>query len=167
MDPKGKGMVVNNEKESIFNESKDDKPTDSGSSHKRRDGKKKKTRRIKEIIYYDDIDESTSSQKDDDDYEKKKMVNSNFSFDYSRIPQSTNAHLLSIPLGKHPHFDGEDYGFWSHKMRSHLFSLHPSIWEIVETGMHFDSSDSPMFINEQIHKKCTSYYCSSSIIVQG
>ena len=37
-------------------------------------------------------------------------------------------------------------------MRSHLFSLHPSIWEIVESGMHFDSTDSPMFINEQIHK---------------
>jgi hypothetical protein len=37
-------------------------------------------------------------------------------------------------------------------MHSHLFSLHPSIWEIVESGMHFDSTDSPMFINEQIHK---------------
>jgi hypothetical protein len=152
MDPKGKGMVVNNnEKESIFNEPKDDKPTDSGSGHKRKDGKKKKTMRIKEIVYYDS-DESSSSQKDDDDYEKKKTVNSNFSFDYSRIPQSTNAHLLSIPLGKPPHFDGEDYGFWSHKMRSHLFSLHPSIWEIIESGMHFDSTDSTMFINEQIHK---------------
>jgi hypothetical protein len=103
--------------------------TDSGSGHKRKDGKKKKTRRIKEIVYYDDSDESTSSQKDNDDndYERRKPVNSNFSFDYSRIPQSTNAHLLSIPLGKPPHFDGEDYGFWSHKMRSHLFSLHPSI----------------------------------------
>jgi hypothetical protein len=92
MDPKRKGMVVNsNEKESIFNESKDDKPTNSGSSHKRRDEKKKKTRCIKEIVYYDS-DESSSSQKDDDDYEKNKTVNSNFSFDYSRIPQSTNAH---------------------------------------------------------------------------
>jgi hypothetical protein len=60
--------------------------------------------------------------------------------------------LLSIPLGKPPHIDGEDYRFWSHKMCSHLFSLHPSIWEIVENGMHFDSTDSPMFINEQIHK---------------
>ena len=69
-------------------------------------------RRIKEIVYYDDSDESSSSQKDDDnDYEKKKTVNSNFSFDYSRILQSSNAHLLSIPLGKPPHFDGEDYGF--------------------------------------------------------
>ena len=150
MDPKGKGMVVNdNEKEYIFNEPRDDIVNDSGSSQKRKDGKKK--RRIKMIVYYDN-DESSSSQKDDEYEEKKKTVNSNFSFDYSRIPQSSNAHLLSIPLGKPPHFDGEDYGFWSHKMRSHLFSLHPSIWEIVENGMQFDSSDNSMFINEQIHK---------------
>src|SRR6187455_449059 len=151
MDPKGKGIVINDkEKESFVNEPRDDKSNDSGSGHRRKYRKKKKTRRIKEIVYYDS-DESSSSQKDDD-YGKKKTVNSNFSFDYSRIPQSTNAHLLSIPLGKPPHFDGEDYGFWSHKMRSHLFSLHPSIWEIVESGMKFDSSDSPLFINEQIHK---------------
>ena len=129
MDPKGKGMVVNDkEKESIFNEPRDDKPTDSGSSHKKKDGKKK--RRIKKIIYYDS-DESSSSQKDDEYEEKKKTVNSNFSFDYSRIPHNFIAHLLSIPLGKPPHFGGEDYRFWSLKMRSHLFSLHPSIWEIV------------------------------------
>jgi len=103
MDPKGKGMVVNDkEKESFVNDPKDDKPADSGSGYKRKDGRKKKTRRIKEIVYYDS-DESSSSQKDDDnDYEKKKTVNSNFSFDYSRIPQSSNAHLLSIPLGKPP-----------------------------------------------------------------
>ena len=103
MDPKGKGIVINDkEKESFINEPKDDKPTDSGSSHKKKEGKKK--RRIKKIVYYDDSDESSSSQKDNDDndYEKKKTVNSNFSFDYSRIPQSSNAHLLSIPLGKPP-----------------------------------------------------------------
>jgi hypothetical protein len=68
-------MVVNDkEKESIFNEPRDDKPTDSGSSHKKKDGKKK--RRIKKIVYYDS-DESSSSPRDDDD-EKKKPVNSNF-----------------------------------------------------------------------------------------
>jgi hypothetical protein len=100
MDPKGKGMVVNDkEKESFVNGPKDDKPTDSGSGHKRKDGRKKKTRRIKEIIYYDDSDESSSSQKDDDnDYEKKKTVNSNFSFDYSRIPHSSNAHFFPFLL---------------------------------------------------------------------
>jgi hypothetical protein len=79
MDPKGKGIVINDkEKESFVNEPKDDKPTDSGSGHRRKEGKKKKTRRIKEIVYYDDSDESTSSQKDDDhnDYDRRKTVNS-------------------------------------------------------------------------------------------
>jgi hypothetical protein len=139
MDAEGTGMVVNNkEKESLFNEPRDDKPTDSGSSHKKRDGKKK--RRIKKIIYYDSDASSSSPRGDDDDsLSKQKTVNQNYSFDYSRMPYNSNAHLLPIPLGKPPHFDGEDYSFWSHKMRSHLFSLHPSIWEIVENGMHFDS----------------------------
>jgi hypothetical protein len=99
MDPKGKRMVVNDkEKESVFNEPKDDKPTDSGSSQKKRDGKKK--RRIKKIIYYDSDASSSSPHDDDDDSSKKKTVNQNYSFDYSRIPFNSNAHLLSIPLGK-------------------------------------------------------------------
>jgi hypothetical protein len=52
MDPKEKRMVVNDkEKEFVLNESRDDKPTDLGSSQKKREGKKK--RRIKKIIYYD------------------------------------------------------------------------------------------------------------------
>jgi hypothetical protein len=75
MDPKGKGMVINDkEKESFINEPKDDKPTDSGSSHKKKDEKKK--RRIKKIVYYDDSDKSSSSQKDDDDndYEKRRRL---------------------------------------------------------------------------------------------
>jgi hypothetical protein len=153
MDPKGKGMVINDkEKETLYvDEPKGDKPTDSGSSHKKRDGKK---RHIKNIIYYDS-DASSSSLRDDDDKDsssKNKTVNQNYSFDYSRVPYNSNAHLLSIPLENPPHFDGEDYSFWSHKMHSHLFSLHPSIWEIVENVMHFDSTDNPLFINEQIHK---------------
>jgi hypothetical protein len=137
MDPKEKGMVVNDkEKESLFNEPKDDNPTNSGSSHKKRDEKKKS--RIKKIIYYDsDASSSSPRDNDDDDSSKKKLVNQNYSFDYSRILFNSHAHLLSIPLSKPPHFDGEDYSFWSHKLRSHLFSLHPSIWEIVENGMHF------------------------------
>jgi hypothetical protein len=62
MDPKGKGMVVNDkEKEPFLNEPRYDKPIDSGSSHKKRDGKKK--RRIKKIIYYNS-DASSSSPQD-------------------------------------------------------------------------------------------------------
>jgi hypothetical protein len=128
MDPKGKGMVVNDkEKESFFNEPRDDKPTDWLES-KKKDRKKK--RRIKKFIYYDsDASSSPRDDDDDDSSSKKKTVNQNYSFDYSCMPYNSNAHLLSIPLGKPPHFDGEDYSFWSHKMCSHLFSLHPSIWE--------------------------------------
>jgi hypothetical protein len=143
-------VVNDKEKESIFNKLRDYKPTDSGSSHKKKDEKKK--RRIKKIIYYDSDASSSSPRDDDDSLSKKRTVNQNYSFDYSRLPYNSNVHLLSIPLGKPPHFDGEDYSFWSHKMRSHLFSLHPSIWEIVENGMHFDSTDNPVIINEQIHK---------------
>jgi hypothetical protein len=36
------------------------------------------------------------------------MINQNYSFDYSHIPFNFNAHLLSIPLGKPPHFDEHD-----------------------------------------------------------
>jgi hypothetical protein len=94
MDPKGKGIVVNDKEKETLNidEPKGDKPTDSGSNNKRKDGKKK--RRIKKIIYYDS-DTSSSSPRDDDDEDsstKKKMVNQNYS----------NAYLLSIPLGKPP-----------------------------------------------------------------
>jgi hypothetical protein len=65
-------MVVNNkEKESVFNEPRDDKPTDSGSSHKKKDGKKK--RHIKKIVYYDN-EESSSSQRYDDNGKKKQLT---------------------------------------------------------------------------------------------
>jgi hypothetical protein len=104
MDPKGKGMVINDkEKKTLYiDEPKGDKPTYSSSSHKKRDGKKK--RHIKKIIYYDS-DASSSSPRDGDDEDsssKKKTVNQNDYFDYSRTPYNSNAHLLSIPLGK-PH----------------------------------------------------------------
>jgi hypothetical protein len=151
MDPKGKGIVINNkekEKETLYDdEPKGEKPTDSGSKNKRKDGKKKRC--IKKIIYYDNNTSSSSPRDDNDDEDsssKKKIVNQSYSFDYSRIPYNSNAHLLSIPIGKPPQFDGDDYPFWSHKMRSHLISLHSSIWEIVEIGMHFDSSGNPVFL---------------------
>jgi hypothetical protein len=51
---------------------------------------------------------------------------------YPRISKRTP--LLSVPLGKPPVFEGEDYSMWSDKMRHHLTSLHKSIWDIVEYG---------------------------------
>ena len=80
MNPKGKGIVINNmEKETLnIDEPKSDKPTDLGSNNKRKEGKKK--RRIKKIIYYDSDASSSSPKDDDDDYStKKKTVNQNYS----------------------------------------------------------------------------------------
>jgi hypothetical protein len=99
-------------------------------SHRR--GDKKKT---KKVVYYetDSSSPSTSSSKSSTAskrHERKK---------YSKIPLrypciSKRAPLLSVPLGKPPYFDGEDYCMWSDKMRHHLTSLHESIWDIVEFG---------------------------------
>jgi hypothetical protein len=86
MDPKGKGIVIDEkEKETVNdNEPKGEKPTDSGSNNKKKDGKKK--RRIKKIVYYDS-DDSSSSPKDDDD---------DSSFKQRRLNQTTLKRLLII-----------------------------------------------------------------------
>ena len=65
---------------------------------------------------------------------------------YSKMPLryphiSKRAPLLSVPLGKRPYFDGEDYSMWSDKMRHHLTSLHESIWDIVEFGVQAQVGD--------------------------
>jgi hypothetical protein len=76
MDPKGKGMVINDkEKATLYvDEPKGDKPTDLGWSHKKKDGKKK--RRIKKIIYYGS--DASSSPRDgdgEDSSSKRKTIN--------------------------------------------------------------------------------------------
>jgi hypothetical protein len=51
MDPKGKGMVINDKEETLYvDEPKDDKPTDSGSSHKKRDGKTKEVHKEDHLL---------------------------------------------------------------------------------------------------------------------
>jgi hypothetical protein len=100
-------------------------------SHRR--GDKKKT--VKKVIYYgtDSSSPSTSSSESSTTskrHERKKY--SKMPLCYPRI--SKRAPLLSVPLGKPPYFDGEDYCMWSDKMRHHLTSLHESIWDIVEYG---------------------------------
>jgi hypothetical protein len=93
-------------------------------SHRRGDKKKKK---MKKVVYYETNSsspstsgaESTTSKR----HERKKY--SKMPLCYPRIPK--RAPLLSVPLGKPPYFDGEDYCMWSDKMRHHITSLHESI----------------------------------------
>jgi hypothetical protein len=101
-------------------------------SHRSGDKKKK----MKKVIYYKTDSSSPSTSGSDapsvtsKHRERKKF--SKIPLRYPRISRCTP--LLSVPLGKPPIFDGEDYNMWSDKMRHHLTSLHASIWDIVEFG---------------------------------
>jgi hypothetical protein len=99
-------------------------------SHRSGDKKKK----MKKVVYYE-IDSSSPSGSDAPSVTSKRHERKKFSKIPLRYPCiSKCTPLLSIPLGKPPVFDGEDYCMWSDKMRHHLTSLHASIWDIVEFG---------------------------------
>ena len=104
-----------------------------------RSGEKKK--KMKKVVYYK-TDSSSPSTSDSDTssvtskrHERKKF--SKIPLRYPRISKHTP--LLSIPLGKPPAFNGEDYSRWSEMMKYHLTSLHTSIWDIVEFGAQVPS----------------------------
>jgi hypothetical protein len=105
----------------------------------RRSGEKKK--KMKKVVYYETDSSSTSTSSSDTSsvtskrHERKKF--SKIPLRYSRTPKHTP--LLSVPLGKPPTFDGEDYSTWSDMMRYHLTSLHKSIWDVVEFGVQVPS----------------------------
>jgi hypothetical protein len=110
------------------------------SSHKsHRSGDKKK--KMRKVVYYetDSLSPSTSGSNapsiTSKRHERKKY--SKIPLRYPRISKRTP--LLSVPLGKPPVFDGEDYNMWSDKMRHHLTSLHTSIWNVVEFGVQVPS----------------------------
>jgi hypothetical protein len=93
----------------------------------RRSGDKKK--KMRKVVYYETDSSSPSTSGSDTSsvtskrHERKKF--SKIPLRYPRIPKHTS--LLSVPLGKPPTFDGEDYARWSDLMRFHLTLLHKSI----------------------------------------
>jgi hypothetical protein len=99
-----------------------------------RKGDKKK--KMKKVVYYETDSSPPSTSGSESSTTSKRHVRKK----YSKMPLcypciSMCAPLLSVPLGKPPYFDGEDYCMWSDKMRCHLTSLHESIWNIVEFGV--------------------------------
>jgi hypothetical protein len=103
-----------------------------------RSGDKKK---MKKVVYYETDSSSPSTSGSDAPsvtskrHERKKF--SKIPLRYPRISKHTP--LLSVPLGKPPAFNGEDYSRWSEMMKYHLTSLHTSIWDIVEFGAQVPS----------------------------
>jgi hypothetical protein len=96
----------------------------------------KKKKKMKKVIYYKtDYSSPSTSGSDAPSITSKRHERKKFSKIPLRYPRiSKHTPLLSVPLGKPPVFDGEDYCMWSDKMRHHLTSLHASIWDIVEFG---------------------------------
>jgi hypothetical protein len=110
------------------------------SSHKpHRSGDKKK--RMRKVVYYETDTSSTShSDSDAPSITSKRQERKKFSKIPLHYPRtSRHTPLLSVPLGKPPTFDGEDYARWSDLMKFHLTSLHKSIWNVVEFGAQVPS----------------------------
>jgi hypothetical protein len=89
-------------------------------SHRKGDKKKK-------VVYYETDSSSPSTSSSESSTTSKRHERKK----YSKMPLcypciSKRAPLLSVPLGKPPYFDGEDYCMWSDKMMHHLTSLHES-----------------------------------------
>jgi hypothetical protein len=90
---------------------------------------------MKNVVYYETKSSSPSTSSSESSVASKRHERKKYSKMPLRYPRiSKRAPLLSVPLGKPPYFDGEDYCMWSDKMRHHLTSLHESIWDIVEFG---------------------------------
>jgi hypothetical protein len=117
-------------------------------SHRMGDKKKK----MRKVVYYetDSSSPSTSSSESASTtskrHEHKKY--SKMPLRYPRISRRTP--LLSIPLGKPPMFEGEDYSVWSDKMRHHLTSFHKSIWDINEYGVQVPKKGDKDYDEEEV-----------------
>jgi hypothetical protein len=115
-----------------------------------RSGEKKK--KMKKVVYYETDSSSPSTSGSDAPsvtskrHERKKF--SKIPLRYPRISKRTP--LLSVPLGKPPVFDGEDYCMWSDKMRHHLTSLHTSIWDVVEFGAQVPSVGDEEYDSDEV-----------------
>jgi hypothetical protein len=126
------------------------KEESSSSIKSQRRGDKKK--KMKKVVYYgtDSSSPSTSGSESTSSiskhHEHKKY--SKMPLRYPRISKRTL--LLSVPLGKLPVFDGEDYSMWSDKMRHHLTSLHKSICDIVEYGAQVPKEGDKDYDSEEV-----------------
>jgi hypothetical protein len=96
---------------------------------------------MKKVVYYEtDSSSPSTSGSDATSITSKRQERKKYSkipLCYPRIPRHTP--LLSVPLGKPPTFDGEDYSRWSDMMKYHLTSLHKSIWDVIEFGVQVPS----------------------------
>jgi hypothetical protein len=128
------------------------KEESSSSIKSQRKGDKKK--KMNKVVYYETDSSSPSTSGSESAsanskrHERKKY--SKMPLRYPRISKHTP--LLSVPLGKPPMFEGEDYSMWSDKMRHHITSLHKSIWDIVEYGAQVPKKGDKDYDSEEVEQ---------------
>jgi hypothetical protein len=124
----------------------------SSSIKSQRKGDKKK--KMKKVVYYetDSSSPSTSGSESASVTSKRhgRKKYSKMPLRYPRITKCTP--LLSVPLGKPPMLEGEDYSMWSDKMRHHLTSLHKSIWDIIEYGAQVPKKGDKDYDSEEVEQ---------------
>jgi hypothetical protein len=97
-------------------ESRNKKKEESPPHKSHRSGDKKK--KMKKVVYYEtDSSSPSTSGSDAPSITSKRQERKKFSKIPLRYPHiSKRTPLLSVPLGKPPVFDGEDYNMWSDKL---------------------------------------------------
>jgi hypothetical protein len=107
--------------ESRYKKKGKEKKASSHKSHRSGDKKKK----MRKVVYYEtDTSSPFTSGSDAPSITSKRHERKKFSKIPLHYPRtSRHTPLLSVPLGKPPTFDGEDYARWSDLMKYHLTSL--------------------------------------------
>jgi hypothetical protein len=125
------------------------KEESSSSIKSQRKGDKKK--KMEKVYYETDFSSPSTSGSESASATSKRHKRKKYSKMPLRYPRiSKHTPLLSVPLGKSPMFDGEDYSMWSDKMRHHLTSLHKSIWDIVECGAQVPKKGDKDYNSEEV-----------------
>jgi hypothetical protein len=145
-----KNLEKNKGKEDEMHKEDDNAKFDVSEGSKKSGDHKKKSKSKSKRIVIESSSSSTSSSDEGSIYIKRRKKKKSITSNYSRTPfnydnMSCNNNFLSISLGKPPHFDGTNYSQWRTNMRWHLFSLHPSLWEIVCVGIEQPDSDDESF----------------------
>jgi hypothetical protein len=107
--PVGSGKTLSRE----FGNKYKEESSSSIKSHRRGDKKKK----MKKVVYYETDSSTPSTSSTESSTTSKRHERKKYSKMPLRYPRiSKHAPLLSVPLGKSPYFDGEDYCIWSDKI---------------------------------------------------
>src|SRR6266540_6657599 len=90
---------------------------------------------------------SSSPKKSNSTKQQEYTLNS---FYYSKMQGNFSSNFISVPLGKAPLLDGLNYADWVNKMKMHLITLHPNLWEVVNAGVLMSKNGKDMTLEMMV-----------------